>query len=206
LFAQIDTLKETGLPINHLDGHHHVHLFPGAIDATLQAVQSYSIPYVRLTNEPPLPLSATRLARMTPEQKQQCEKEIALFRAIAVSSSPLFKHHAIHSSDHFFGLCLKGFSLPCLLETLASLPDGYSELMVHPGVSPIDTDLLDESMSEGLPEIDSPFSGFLNTDRAQELTALLSTEMQTTLAHHGIELTPARDRHYCSASRTHQLP
>ncbi len=49
--AQIVRLGETGIRIDHLDGHQHVHVFPGAAAVVVAAAARHGIPRVRLPSE-----------------------------------------------------------------------------------------------------------------------------------------------------------
>ncbi len=50
--AQIARLRETGIRIDHLDGHQHVHVFPGAAAVVVAAAARHGIPRIRLPAEP----------------------------------------------------------------------------------------------------------------------------------------------------------
>jgi predicted glycoside hydrolase/deacetylase ChbG (UPF0249 family) len=58
--AQLARLRELGFAPSHLNGHHHVHLFPGVREAVADAVREAGIRHVRLPVERTPRLSATR--------------------------------------------------------------------------------------------------------------------------------------------------
>jgi len=64
----------------------------------------------------------------------------------------------------------------CLGALVSVLPDGLTELMVHPGRS-------------GADGIAGPFSGFSTPDRDRELDALLGTRFRSALEAGGVALT-----------------
>jgi hopanoid biosynthesis associated protein HpnK len=49
--AQVERYLETGLPLDHVDGHHHLHMHPVAFDILLRCMEDYKIPWVRLVEE-----------------------------------------------------------------------------------------------------------------------------------------------------------
>ena len=73
---------------------------------------------------------------------------------------------------------MKGrLSLSSLIDSLKALPEGLTELMVHPGrVFPTSPS--------------NPFSQFSTLDREKELESLLEMGFRKALAEKGIELVP----------------
>ena len=49
--AQVERYLETGLPLDHVDGHHHLHMHPVVFDILLRCMEDYKIPWVRLVAE-----------------------------------------------------------------------------------------------------------------------------------------------------------
>jgi hopanoid biosynthesis associated protein HpnK len=49
--AQVERYLETGLPLDHVDGHHHLHMHPVVFDILLRCMEAYKIPWVRLVDE-----------------------------------------------------------------------------------------------------------------------------------------------------------
>ena len=56
--AQIESLLKTGVRIDHLDGHQHIHLFPAVFPAVVDLVRRHGIPWMRIPEEPPPPVQA----------------------------------------------------------------------------------------------------------------------------------------------------
>ncbi len=170
--AQILCLKDRGVPISHLDGHQHVHVFPAVVSAAAAAAKAHGIPWVRIPEEidengwDHSPLSANA-------------EEARLFSGHAAVARPLFQAMGVYTTDHFKGLFLKG-RLPASdwIEFLDSIPNGLSEFMVHPGYA-----ARDES-------IENPFARFSTIDREKELSALTDGRFLEALARTGVELTP----------------
>lgn len=49
--AQLERFRETGLPLSHVDGHHHLHLHPIVLDTLAALAREFEIPAVRLPDE-----------------------------------------------------------------------------------------------------------------------------------------------------------
>lgn len=118
--AQLDrlanALSRAGLgPISHVDSHRHVHFLPAFNASVVAAAQAAGVSHVRVPREPwrynPLDIRATAkkatLAAMT---------------------------RGTRTRSHFVGVSLQGGSHfeGRLLALLDRLPDGTTELMVHP--------------------------------------------------------------------------
>lgn len=48
LRAQIKKVKDSGLQVSHLDGHQHLHIFPGISEIVIKLCVEYDVPFVRL--------------------------------------------------------------------------------------------------------------------------------------------------------------
>jgi chitin disaccharide deacetylase len=168
--AQIRTLAERGIKIDHLDGHQHVHVFPAAIEVTACAAEEFGIPWIRIPEEPtpnePLAKAGSSYAL-----------EAATFSRLAASARAQMSKSSLKMTEHFRGLYLKGLlSLEFLEQVFQSLPPGLTELMVHPGKAP------GESAS-------GSFSAFSNAEREKELAVLKSSGFQLLLKKHSVQLT-----------------
>jgi len=149
--AQIARARQAGLRLTHLDGHHHVHLLPGAQDAVREVIQAERIPAVRRPREPVVGVPEWR--RRLPER--------LLMRVLSFGMEPR-SWNSTRMTDHFVGSTLLGALnfAEALGRVLESLAPGTTELMVHPGYVP-----------EPLPGHDS-----YTTQREVELRALTSPE------------------------------
>lgn len=123
--AQLERALALGAALDHLDGHHHVHLHPAVRPITLRLAVAYGVRAIRCPVEVPPGAGRERLGDRS--------------RRLAVGAwaRRLRRHVAIaglHTSDHFRGLGLGlAFDAPALLALLGRLPAGLTELMVHPG-------------------------------------------------------------------------
>jgi chitin disaccharide deacetylase len=159
--AQLDWFFDThGSAPTHIDGHRHVHLYPAVADVLIELMERYGIMNVRIPCEEPLP----------PFGYQITDDELAGVEALnarARAARDMYCGRGLRTTDHFRGLTLAGnASLKNLRHIIGKLPEGTTELMVHPGSActygtPFDLDpqrqtelrmLLDESIRDELAE------------------------------------------------------
>ncbi|TSC57801.1 MAG: hypothetical protein Greene041619_966 [Candidatus Peregrinibacteria bacterium Greene0416_19] len=132
--AQIEWfLDHRGAP-THLDSHHHIHIRPAIVPLLLPVLERYGIRLVRIPREDIPPFGY----EVSPERLQA----ISVHNEHAAAARPLFESEGISSTQHFRGHCLTGLaSAKNLRHTLSRLPEGTTELMVHPGSpTPIGSD------------------------------------------------------------------
>jgi predicted glycoside hydrolase/deacetylase ChbG (UPF0249 family) len=117
LRAQIERGLATGLRFTHLDGHHHVHLFPPVAGIVASFAREYGLPIVRRV-------------RYTPGDDAP-PKHLLLASADARWGNV---YNGFARANAF-----RGFAFPSSLEDwaalIASLPPGVTELMCHPGLA-----------------------------------------------------------------------
>jgi predicted glycoside hydrolase/deacetylase ChbG (UPF0249 family) len=169
--CQIRALQDEGMEIRHLDGHQHVHVFPAAIRAVLEAAEKHHIPWMRIPEEPP-----------SPAQSHECSDDLLnegqFFSHLAETARVQLQGTCVRSTDYFRGLYFKGrINAPLLQEFAGTIPEGLTELMVHPG-------RVARCRSSG------PFSNFSTVEREQELEALVHKGFRAELSKRGIDLTP----------------
>ncbi len=162
-------LDEYGQP-THLDGHHHIHIHPFIVQVLLPILDRYAINFVRIPAEDPLP----------PFGYVITEEEVAKARTITAQANEarkLFEANHIRSTDHFRGLTLAGnASQKNLRHILNRLPEGSTELMVHPG---------------SMAAYGTPFD--LDPQRQTELHMVLNPEVRALCAEKKIRLGSFRD-------------
>ncbi len=131
--AQIARAAEAGIRPSHLDSHQHLHLLPPLWRIALDLAREFGIPRVRLPRErgtaPPGTPAARRLVRSL----------------LARLSPPPPSAPGPGVCDQFFGIPETGrLDLPALLGVLRRVPEGWSELVTHPGFP-------DEELRRGYP-------------------------------------------------------
>jgi predicted glycoside hydrolase/deacetylase ChbG (UPF0249 family) len=161
--AQFARLRAAGIAPTHVDSHRHVHAVPVMRGALAAAAAAAGVRAVRRPLEPlwARPASAAGIVKRAllaaawaaPSRGPRPVPGTASFRGIALLGAPSFE------TD--------------LLELLDALPEGRTELLVHPGKN-------DPSVAAWDPYI---------AERAVELAALLSTRVRERLARGDIALT-----------------
>jgi predicted glycoside hydrolase/deacetylase ChbG (UPF0249 family) len=163
--AQVEWCFDSYGPPTHVDAHHHIHTHPRVARALIPVLERYGIRFVRIPREEPLPPFGFIIS----------DEQLQFVRKIgeeAQKASELYAAAGILTTDHFRGLTLAGnASLKNLRHILGKLPEGTTELMVHPG----------SDCTYGM-----PFD--LDPQRQTELRMLLDPSIREMLAEKKIEL------------------
>lgn len=125
LHAQIQWFfKQRGTP-THVDGHHHIHVHPRITPILVPLLQSYGIRAMRIPEEPLSPPW---------EVSSEHEQYIRCIAGDAQKTRLFCVAHNIETPTSFRGMALLGHASIAHLRTiLKTLPEGTTELMVHPG-------------------------------------------------------------------------
>jgi chitin disaccharide deacetylase len=167
---QIERLLDAGISITHIDGHQHVHVFPLALPTVAETARDHGIRRMRIPDE--------RVPSSDETVPADLLEEAGRFGSLGREARKILAGTGIVSSDHFRGLLLKGrLSVGTLLAELGRLPDGLTELMVHPGRVPAE----------------DPFSAFSSPERERELDALLDPRFRLALGRAGVVLVSFRE-------------
>jgi predicted glycoside hydrolase/deacetylase ChbG (UPF0249 family) len=168
LVAQIERFRAWGRPPTHLDAHHHsLYLAPRLFRVLVALAAHYDLP---IRYPWPRRLSAVadldELAMAHRVEPADLPRIVTGCRAVLAESGTPTTDRCIIS---FYGA---GATLPHLLELIAGLPEGTTELMCHPGEA-------DAALQES--------SGYAQ-QREAELDILTDPEVRGTLAAEGVEL------------------
>jgi predicted glycoside hydrolase/deacetylase ChbG (UPF0249 family) len=167
LAAQVRRIVDAGIQPTHLDTHKHTHLAPPVLDAVARLAQEFGIRWVRRPFD--LPLNA--LKGTVPRLKRMTSGGLGFLRK---RFHRVLERHGCRTTDYFAGFQITGrFRTPELVELLGVIPEGSTELMVHPG-----------RCREALLHARTR----LKESREHELEALLAPETRQALEGHGIEL------------------
>lgn len=168
LSAQIGLILDSGISLDHMDGHQHVHVLPAVASAAAEIAGRHGIHWVRIPDEP-VPDYPVKFMNF------QVRDEALFFSRSAENARAVYRAAGLKTTDHFRGLYLKG-QLPAenWAHFLEALPSGITELMVHPGLF---------SCSNS-----GPFAGFLTQDRMRELAALTDGRFTAGLLRTGVRL------------------
>jgi hopanoid biosynthesis associated protein HpnK len=130
--AQFEAFARTGLTLDHVNGHRHMHVHPTVFGLMLAVGREFGLKAVRLPREPVLfswPGILGQLAWL-----------LLVTPWIALMGRRLARAGIAHN-DHVFGIVASGrMTGPTLLAYLARLPEGVSEIYCHPGAGGTDRD------------------------------------------------------------------
>jgi len=136
--AQLEAFRRTGLPLDHVDGHHHLHLHPQIQRILVRLAPEFGIRHVRVPHEP------FRTAWRATHDRWLLRLASALFvGSLSGAMRRRFGRARIAGNDQVLGLVDSGHMRPERLKAfLRALPDGVSELYLHPATrraGPLDT-------------------------------------------------------------------
>jgi hopanoid biosynthesis associated protein HpnK len=165
--AQFQAFQKTGLPLDHVNSHHHMHLHPTILGLILRVGREYGIRAVRLPCEPLIP--SWRASRKAFFRKMLASLFLSPWLILLRSR---FRRSNVHSNNFVFGMNDSGhMHLDLVLRFLKYLPQGVTEIYFHPE-------------AYACPEIDHPPGGNPGQEEFEVLTsptiqkALLASSIQ----------------------------
>jgi predicted glycoside hydrolase/deacetylase ChbG (UPF0249 family) len=162
LRAQVERLLEAGLRPDHLDGHQHCHLYPRMTALVTGLAAEYGIPAMR---------NAWPAEPDEDDPTGELGSELDLYRQLARQTRQMISDAGLSLPHGLWGTpLLDRLDTSRLCALLEQLPQGFWELMTHPGYP----------YPPG-----SPFDGPL---RLQELKALCSLEASEIILRRRIRL------------------
>lgn len=130
--AQFEGFRATGLTLDHVNAHNHLHLHPTVLDLILCIGADYGLRAIRLPYEPFL-ASWRAAGEGLP---RRLANDLLLWPLLAVHRRRLARA-GIASNDYVFGMNDTGAMVrERMLGFLAQLPDGVSEIYCHPATGP----------------------------------------------------------------------
>jgi chitin disaccharide deacetylase len=137
--AQLEAFRATGLTLDHVDGHQHLHVHPAVQKMLLRLAPAFGVRYIRVPGEPfGMTWEATR-------DRWLLRAANALFvRGRTEAMRRRLQGAGILCGDHVLGVVDSGHMRPERMKAfLRALPDGVSELYLHPATRrtapPLDT-------------------------------------------------------------------
>jgi hopanoid biosynthesis associated protein HpnK len=126
--AQLTAFGRTGLHLDHVDGHHHFHLHPTIQTILIQLAREFGIGAVRVPDE-------SNLVRQRTGGGRRLRDWLAAFplRDRTPAMKRRLARAGIRFNDTIMGLTDSGrVDATRMRDLLAALPDGVTELYVHP--------------------------------------------------------------------------
>ena len=132
--AQFEAFIATGLHLDHVNTHNHMHLHPTVFDAIIEIGQDYAMDAMRVPDEKPLQaLIATRKEKIT---------RFSIWLLLKPFTSRMKKRlveNNIKYNTDIYGFHHTGhMNLDTLVRILPNLEDGLSEIYLHPATGPWD--------------------------------------------------------------------
>lgn len=160
LRAQIRKIVQSGLRPSHLDSHKHTHIVPTVFRTVVRLAHEFGIPYVRLPLDTTVPCSGP-----------VCHVLGRFYRGFT-------RKFNVRTTDYFIGFRLTGhLTEATLAPALASIKEGTTEFMCHPGY-------LGHELQGAATR--------LKESRVRELEALTSPRIRRLIEEQGITLTGYR--------------
>jgi len=167
--AQFAAFRATGLALDHVNAHKHMHLHPCIAKLMIEIGRDYGMEAVRVPSEP-----VTVLRRAFPAERYQTPP----YRPWIDALRRRLRQAGLRTNDHFFGLAWSGGMVEArILGLIPHLPDGVSEIYFHPAV-------------ERTPPLVAAMPSYRHRE---ELAALLSPLLRSRITDDGIQLVSYSD-------------
>ncbi|MEI9994895.1 MAG: hopanoid biosynthesis-associated protein HpnK [Rhizomicrobium sp.] len=127
--AQFDAFRATGLPLDHVNTHKHFHLHPTIASTILRVGKRHGLRAMRVPLEPNGPL-------------RRADRQAKLPSALVTAPWAMLARARLRAAgmkvpDQVFGLAWSGAMTPArVLGLIENLPDGLTELYLHPATGP----------------------------------------------------------------------
>jgi len=178
LGAQAECIRACGIEIDHVDSHHHVHMLPDIFPLAAAIARRHHAA-IRMADER-WGLLRLRLAGLVPCLLGGGPLKKVLLSRLAKAAR---RSEGVLCADHYAGVLFSGrMTRSVLWRLVQQLPDGITEINVHPGQA--DDDYFGRSLCcsrADQRDLRSPY-------RAAELTALLDPSLREHLARLDVAL------------------
>ncbi len=176
LRAQIEKIRRAGIEPSHVDTHKHTHAHPLVMNALGRVAREMGITRVR---KPAEDLAASWATQSGAGRSWGQLASAAAVRAVTPWFQSLAHKYDLHTPDHFLGLAMTGrLSATALWRLIEALPDGTSEIMLHPGIC--DADL-------------AATGSRLQQQRQLEMEALVAPEVRDAIQRKDVRLITYRE-------------
>lgn len=128
IHEQFARFRATGLPLDHVNGHLHLHLHPVVFDILMEDAATFGIRHLRLTRDD---FALNR--RLASGRWLYRISHALVFRWLTARSQPGLVRRYIRHTDRVFGLLQDSrVDEKFILKLLPELPTGTTELYSHP--------------------------------------------------------------------------
>jgi hopanoid biosynthesis associated protein HpnK len=128
--AQFERFRATGLPLDHVNGHLHLHLHPTVFAILMENAAPWGITRLRLTHDP-----FWFNARLAGGHWLYRASHAAIHHALSARARPVLQRKSIKHTGAVFGLLQDSrVDESYVTKLLGALPAGDSELYSHPSL------------------------------------------------------------------------
>ena len=172
--TQIEKVRAAGIRPTHLDGHKHVQMLPGLFAVALRLAKKHGIEAVRVSHEASSLRAALNSGGEPAGLMLKQGVQARGLKLLARDARKMAERAGIAAADYFCGIAQTGvLTKKGIQQMLASLPEGTTELMCHPGYADAE---LEKSATR------------LQKSRQTELEILTDKEIRKSIAALGIRL------------------
>ena len=132
--AQFEAFAKTGLRLDHVNAHRHMHLHPTVLDLIIRIGKKYGLTAVRLPAEPPLDA-------LVEDRREMFRRRLRYLccKPLIARMQRRLRANGLILNERVFGYYDSGhMDLDKMIRVLSHLPDGVSELYTHPATGPFD--------------------------------------------------------------------
>jgi hopanoid biosynthesis associated protein HpnK len=130
LHAQFQKFRATGLPLDHVNGHLHLHLHPTVFGILIADAAQLGIKHLRLTFDPLRPNLRAASGHLAYRALH-----VAIFHPLSARARPALTQRGIRHTEAVFGLLQNArVDEAYVTRLLPQLPAGDSELYSHPSL------------------------------------------------------------------------
>ena len=177
LRAQLEKIRRAGIELSHVDTHKHTHVHPRVMGAVGRVAREFGITRVR--NPIENLGDSWRTARSENADIVANMAASLAVRAVGSWFNAIARKYGLQSPDHFLGLAITGrMSAAALCRLIDTLPEGRTEIMVHPGI--YDAELVKSGSR-------------LQQQRQTELDGLLAPEARRAVDANSVRLISYRE-------------
>lgn len=177
LRAQIEKIRRAGIEPTHVDTHKHTHCHPRVMGAVGRVAREFGITRVR--NPVENLRDSWRTARTEHAPLVASMAASCAVRSVGSWFQSTARKYGLRWPEHFLGLAVTGrMSSSALCRLLDTLPDGRTEIMLHPGIC--DAELVQTGSR-------------LQEQRQLELDSLLAAEPRRAVESNRIRLISYRE-------------
>lgn len=177
LRAQLEKIRQAGIKPTHVDTHKHTHVHPRVMSAVGRVAREFGVTRVR--NPVENLRDSWRTARSENAGLLGNMAASLAVRSVGAWFRSIARKNGLHWPDHFLGMVLTGrMSAAALCRLIDTLPDGRTEIMLHPGIC--DSELVDSGSR-------------LRMQRQLEMEALVAPEAKKAIEANGVRLITYRE-------------